>query len=167
MFQENYKALCKLSYYYVEDMDEARDIVQDIFVSLLDKNDLHHVKNTNAYLKKAVSNLSIKRARQRGNTMFIENLSLLQEEGNDHKENEIIANETAWLLQKELEKLPDACRKVFELCVIEGLKYNETAETLGISVNTVKTQIKKAYRILRESLSDSHFLLLFIRKLQH
>lgn len=55
-------------------------------------------------------------------------------------------------LHQAMDKLPPKCKNVFELSVIDVLKYNSAADSLGISVNTVKTQMKKLYRILRENM---------------
>ena len=67
----------------------------------------------------------------------------------------------------EIEKLPLQCKAVFKLVVLEDMKYREVAEALDISVNTVKTQVKIAYKTLRESLQREQFsliLLLYGRK---
>ncbi len=55
-------------------------------------------------------------------------------------------------LHLAVRKLPDQCRKVLELAVFESLTYKEIAEKLQISCNTVKTQIGRAYKRLREIL---------------
>jgi RNA polymerase sigma-70 factor (ECF subfamily) len=51
-----------------------------------------------------------------------------------------------------IEKLPEKCRIIFKLNRFEGLKYQEIADKLGISVKTVEAQMSKALRILREGL---------------
>ncbi len=55
-------------------------------------------------------------------------------------------------LYQAVKKLPDKCRLVLELAVFEQLTYNEIGEKLQISRNTVKTQIGRAYKHLREIL---------------
>lgn len=56
-----------------------------------------------------------------------------------------------------LEKLPDKCRKVLELAIFDSLTYNEIAENLHISRNTVKTQMGRAYKHLKEMLDPKDF----------
>lgn len=65
------------------------------------------------------------------------------------------------LLYKALEKLPEQRRKILELAVFESLSYNQIAEKLNISRNTVKTQIARAYRFLKESLDPNDFYLFY------
>jgi RNA polymerase sigma-70 factor (family 1) len=64
-----------------------------------------------------------------------------------------------------VKKLPDQCRKVLELSIFESLTYQEIAEKLHISKNTVKTQVGRAYKHLREMLDPKDFnFFLIIRK---
>ena len=49
-------------------------------------------------------------------------------------------------LRKAIEKLPRECRKVFELCYFEGMNNEKAAQTLRISIETVKAQKKRANR---------------------
>lgn len=64
-----------------------------------------------------------------------------------------------------IKKLPLQCRKILELAVFENLTYNEIAEKLNISKNTVKTQIGRAYKRLREMLDPNDFnFFLTVRK---
>ena len=64
-------------------------------------------------------------------------------------------------LRSAIDKLPGQCKTVFELCALDGKKYQTAANSLGISVNTVKTQMKKAYRTLRYDLRNVHEIMLF------
>ena len=46
-------------------------------------------------------------------------------------------------LRKAIEKLPRECRKVFELYYFEGMNNEKAAQTLRISIETVKAQKKR------------------------
>ena len=59
-----------------------------------------------------------------------------------------------------MKKLPDQCRKVLELAVFESMSYDEIANSMHVSRNTVKTQIGRAYRMLREKLNPKDFVFL-------
>ena len=59
-------------------------------------------------------------------------------------------------LTKEIQNLPDGYRTVFNLYVIEGFTHMEIADMLGISVNTSKTQLFKAKRMLQQRLALDH-----------
>ena len=49
-----------------------------------------------------------------------------------------------------LDTLPEKCRKVFLLAKRDGMKYEEIAEEMNISVNTVRNQMNKAFKRLEE-----------------
>ena len=51
-----------------------------------------------------------------------------------------------------INKLPSKCREIFVLNRVEGKKYREISEILGISVNTVENQMGIALRKLRKEL---------------
>ena len=57
------------------------------------------------------------------------------------------------LVQKALSQLSEQQRRIVELHVMEGKKYLEIADLLQLSENTVRTHLKRAYKILRENLS--------------
>ena len=52
------------------------------------------------------------------------------------------------------ESLPEECRRVFKKSRFEQKKYEEIAEELNISVNTVKYHIKNALAYINSHLSD-------------
>jgi RNA polymerase sigma factor (sigma-70 family) len=65
-------------------------------------------------------------------------------------------------LYQALEKLPEQRRRILELAVFESCTYSQIAEKLNISINTVKTQMGRAYRFLKEELDPKSVHLLFI-----
>ena len=67
-------------------------------------------------------------------------------------------------LYSTLEKLPEQRRRILELAVFESFTYAQIAENLNISVNTVKTQMGRAYRFLKEELDPKSMQLLFMIK---
>ncbi|RTE55380.1 sigma-70 family RNA polymerase sigma factor [Arenibacter aquaticus] len=159
LFKKNYRVYCLLSYSYVSQWEIAEDIVQDVFVKVLTKEDNKVLLNINAYVWRAIKNNSIKYiSRTKKIESLDENcLSIPLEE-------EPLKQETnrASILQESINNLPLRCKSVFELCALDGYKYSIAADQLGISVNTVKTQMKKAYKILRSDLKNYYLFFLFL-----
>ncbi|MBQ8772851.1 MAG: sigma-70 family RNA polymerase sigma factor, partial [Muribaculaceae bacterium] len=65
------------------------------------------------------------------------------------------AEHQEWLtkmVMRQMNELPDRCREIFEMCKLQGLRYAEVAEQLGISVNTVECQMGIALKKLRTAL---------------
>ena len=74
--------------------------------------------------------------------------------------HEITYQETLRILHQAIDTLPPQTRKII-LLGLNGKNNNEIAEALNISVNTVKTQMKIAYKTLRQ-LKDPMLFLLFL-----
>jgi RNA polymerase sigma-70 factor (ECF subfamily) len=67
-------------------------------------------------------------------------------------ERQSARRELARMLQDAIDALPPTFRPVYVLREVEGLSVQETAESLGIEPNTVKTRLHRARGILRERL---------------
>ena len=65
-------------------------------------------------------------------------------------------------IRESIDELPDQMAKVFRLKLFDGLKQKDIAEELDVSVNTVKTHLKRARVKLRESLYNKTNLLFFL-----
>lgn len=91
-------------------------------------------------------------------SIFLENNTETTE---DHIHQEIIYQETLRLLHAAVSQLPKQSRKII-LLGLEGKNNQEIAEEMGISINTIKTLKKNAYRFLREELKDFSPDMLFI-----
>jgi RNA polymerase sigma-70 factor (ECF subfamily) len=69
-------------------------------------------------------------------------------------ERETFGRELAKVLEAAVDTLPDGCREVFMLRQIEGLNTQETAESLGVSEDVVKTRLSRARAALRRELFE-------------
>jgi RNA polymerase sigma-70 factor (ECF subfamily) len=58
-------------------------------------------------------------------------------------------------------ELPESRKQIFISAIVNGRSYAEIAEMQGISINTVKTQMKRAYAYLRSEATENllHFFL--------
>ncbi|MCK0130838.1 sigma-70 family RNA polymerase sigma factor [Flavobacteriaceae bacterium F08102] len=157
-----YKELCLLSYHYTDDINEAEDIVQDVFIHLLNKTKLDTVKSIEAYLIVAIKNNSLRAAKKKRNFESL-NEHLKHSDSvttpGQYEDDSAARITLKKNFYKALDSLPTECRNVFLLSGLNGMKYAETAEELGISINTVKSQMKKAYKIMRNSLKQIYLFI--------
>ena len=140
-------------------MPEAEDVVQDIMVKLLTRKDVHTIENLPSYIRVSIKNASLLKIKSGQKVRRLDETVSLYDTS---YEQELIDREAQVEVQKALNILPEQSKRVFELCVIEGLQYKNTADVLGISTNTVKYHLKKAFKILRHNLSSSYFFDLII-----
>lgn len=143
---------------YLNSKTEAQDIVQEAFIYLWNNRDmLNPNSNLRAYLRTIVKNASLnvirnEKIKEKHNIIFAEqknNYSDIYITNNKYEEESKAFEAKVSLVRKKLEQLPKGCKKIFIMCVIDGFTYKETAKKMGISVNTVKTQVKIAYQRIR------------------
>ena len=140
----------------ITDRDNAKDIVQEIFVSLwFRRMNLSDIDSLQAYLFTA--------ARYKGLTYIKDNIhknkylvSLKQffNEECDSVSQQIEANELSLLIDDEIATLPPKMREVFILSRKENLSHKLISEKLMISDKTVKKQINNVLKHLRLKLAD-------------
>jgi len=146
LFKRYYKPLCVFAIKYVDDLELAEDIVQEVFIHIWEKD--YEYKNLSSFLFTSVRNACISYLRKKAPEYLPMVEDLLHDEPCDNDSMEELSEK----LFKALDELPEKCRKVFKAVVLCNMKYKEVAEELNISVNTVKSNLARAYRLLRESL---------------
>lgn len=151
-FRYYYRPLCIYALHYVKDIDNAEDIVQDCFTEVWERKDsLEDVDNIRAYLYTMVRNRCGHFLKEKSKQQ-VDNGSLYELEDETHEEEEY--EERSFLEARMLtaiESLPERCREALLLSRRDGLKHEEIAKSMSVSVNTVKNQISKALKIIRQS----------------
>ncbi|WP_027138014.1 RNA polymerase sigma factor [Gaetbulibacter saemankumensis] len=164
LFDTFYESLYAFAFHYVKDHYAAEEIVVNIMLTIWEKRrTLDPNKNIKSYLYTSVKNASFDYLKKRNKTTSL-NLET-KDLTFTNFEQRIIKEETHRLILQALESLPKKCRQVFEMCCIENLKYKEVAETLNISINTVKSQRARAIEILKMQLKEEHLFLFILNNI--
>mgnify|MGYP003670450238 CR=1 FL=1 len=158
MFKKHYQEWCLLSYSYLGNNFEAEDIVQDIFVTLLLKDNVEEILNLKNYIGISVRNASLKRIGRLKKLVKLDQTSLFI----PSQEDPVMDMQTKLKIQTAILALPDQSKKILELCVLDGLKYESAANAMGISVNTIKYHLKKSFKTLRYTLRNTYFSILVL-----
>lgn len=135
--------------------EEAENVVQDVFALLWEKREELRVEsNLDAYLFSLVKHRCLNYLRHQE----------IAEEYRQEQASKLYALERLGdgmgevdleeAIRVAIEKLPERCREIFVMSRMEGKKYREIAEALGLSANTVENQIGIALKKLREELRD-------------
>ncbi len=106
VFQDNYTSLCIFAYSYVLDKDNAKDVVQDVFVKLLEADSLAHINNLEAYIKTSVYHSCLKFLKQNAVTDSLTKAEERLASKNLSQESQLIKEEESVLVLKELNLLP-------------------------------------------------------------
>lgn len=131
--------------------DEARDVVQEIFVRLWEKRMQINISGTlQGYLYRAVRNQIFDLIRHKKVTDEYTNHFLRTDTISVSLADHLIREkQLSAMIEAEIASLPSRMRQVFELRRFEDLSNKEVAERMGITENTVADQMRKAMKILR------------------
>jgi len=150
LFREYFPPLISFARKILVDEDDAREVVQNVFVSLWEKRkEIDLSTSLKSYLFTSVHNRSLNVIRDRKKFSSEE---LPDKAGDWDVSAQIESMELEEKINGALQALPEKCRKIFELNRFDGLKYSEIAAQLKISIKTVENQMSKALKILREKL---------------
>lgn len=158
-YKDYFKEFFLASYKYVKDSALAQEIVNDVFLKIWeDAGKITIESSLKSYLYRAIINRSINALnKQKRESQNLKELTLTQQDHYDLKEIEL--NELKVQLYKAIEALPDQCKKVFLMSRFDGLKQQEIADKLGISIKTVKNHITHALKQLSKSTGYSVIVL--------
>jgi len=164
LFRQQYEALCFFAHRFVRDFDAAEGIVQDVFVRLWDTREKLSIHTSvRSYLYAAVKNSCLNQIKRSGFSSPLEDQGEQSDSTMLRPDAKLESDEISRALEKAIEGLPSKCRQIFCLAKFDGLSYQEIAEIQNVSINTVKTQLRRALKSLSRSLHYLQILLLFLR----
>lgn len=152
LFRLHHEALHNLAYNLVRDSDIAKDVVQEVFTKLWQNRDrLEFGNQISHYLFKATSHTALNHLRSARKLVSAEGEHFLHLHAS-HGTDDLQFKELEVKVREAIDRLPPKCRTIYLLSRQEGLKYQEIAETLEISVKTVENQMGIALEKLRTDL---------------
>jgi RNA polymerase sigma-70 factor (ECF subfamily) len=155
LFRKYYVRLCTFSNKFLNDTEESRDVVQEVFAKIWEgRDEIDPEDSLKSYLFKITQNLSINKLRRKKVELrYTEIYKLVYIEYQEFSVHDsLIAKELEEHIAKTINMLPAKCRQIFELSRNKGLKYKEIANSLNISIKTVEAQMSKALQSLRDEL---------------
>ena len=163
LFDLYYRPLTVFALKYLGDVEEAKEIVQDLFVRIWLRRDALQIKfSLKMYLYQSVRNACLN---------FLESSKVAQrrmqeyttpEFSNDNALENLLVAEQEELLMRAIDRLPEKCREIFLLSRMKRVPNQHIADQLNISVKTVEGQISIALKRLAEWLTASLIFLLAI-----
>ncbi|SFC54805.1 RNA polymerase sigma-70 factor, ECF subfamily [Parapedobacter composti] len=160
LFHHYYRPLGQAVLRLIESRDIAQEIVQDTFINIWHgRAHLKRVTSFSGYLFISCRNQTFAVLKKRAAEKKLQ--PLVEQQIQWEHEYELEAEEDnsgiyRALLEQAVEKLPEQQKKIYKLSRYQHLKYAEIAQRLGISKETVKTQIYHAVKSIKKELKH-HF----------
>lgn len=156
LFEGYYKSLVSWANTFLNDLGLAEDIVQEFFIALWNQEIHRELKpeTLSSFLRVLVRNRCYNQLGKRdvfSRFVSVERVDCMFEEYDDSRD-QIVAR-----IMSEIALLPPRSQEILNYVFVEGLKYQEVADRLGISVSTVKTLLGISVRKLRERMGKERF----------
>ena len=140
----------------LQNQEEAKDVLQDIFLKLWQKrDDLRRIDNIEAFAMRMIKNrcLDVKRL---NHTDSIEltgcrNTTLYDSENETHKDH-LENADSVELIKRIIANLPDLQKTVIHLRDIEAMEYEEIVEITGLNINAVRVNLSRARKKVRDEI---------------
>ena len=158
----------RLSLRITRNPSDAEDVLQEVFIILVEKLDTFHEESKfSTWLYRVTANASF--IHFRSEKKYRDELSLEEyvsygkdvtlkgveiKDWSDRPDEVLLSKEVMEIIESEVNKLPVSYRVVFHLRDVEGLTNSDVAKIFGLSLTTVKFRIYRARLFLRDRISD-------------
>lgn len=169
LYKAYYTYLNAIAIYYLFDKNVGLEVVDDVFLNIWYKRKTLTYP-VHAYLIRAVQNGCLNYIRMQGNRQSVldehKDIIMTFQEENIHSTpvplQYLELKDTETRIKEAISQLPPKCRQIFEAHFYAGLSAEEIALQMGLTVSTVRVQIKNAMDKLKQTLSHLLFILFFV-----
>jgi RNA polymerase sigma-70 factor (ECF subfamily) len=163
IFRNHFTGLCLFAEHFLKDTKAAEEIVEDFFCHLWDNcNSISINSSLRGYLYRSIHNRCLKHIRHKkveqqylaDHQYYFTDKEILETASDDYPIVNMITKELEDKISGIIELLPSQCKSVFCMSRYDNLTYQEIADKMNVSVNTVKTQMARALQKLRKELKD-------------
>jgi len=150
------RRIYKFAFSILKSQEDAESIVQDVYLSLWEKrSEIEKGASVRYYIFTIAYNASVSVLRKKAReSRYVDYLKYIQNIEHSSADMEIEYKELNDKLNDVIDKLPDRQREIYKLHRFEGLKYQEIADKLNISVNTVENHMSRALRTIRGKIGN-------------
>lgn len=149
------KYLFAISRRYMRDDEEAKDVLQDSFVSIF--NNIHEFRSDAKALKSWIRQITINSALQRIRKTYRTREVMPENQIDDRDEMpEVYSKMGADDIMALIDKLPPMYAQVFNMYVIDGFTHKDISLELGVQESSSRAILTRAKKMLREKLYELH-----------
>ncbi len=156
IYRHYYNPLLFFARKYMHDLNEAEEVISEVFLKLwYRRKDISINSSFQSYLYASVRNKCLDFIRKDSNRKFESEEAASHLVCDNTAPDDLIDSADLFnRIETEIESLPEKRKEIFKMSRNDGLKYNEIADKLGVSIKTVETQIGRSLKHLREKFSE-------------
>jgi RNA polymerase sigma-70 factor (ECF subfamily) len=158
LVQQLGRKLYAKAYRILRDQEESEDVVQDVFIKLWKMGEkLNDYKSIDALAVTITRNCCIDLLRK-NKTEYLEDTDLQRYANSTLPSplDNMVINESDSIIRSIIEKLPDNARSLIQLHDIDGRSYEEIAMETGDNINTLRVNISRARKFIRDEYKKYH-----------
>lgn len=150
--------LQQFAYSIIKNHELSEDIVSDVFLKIWqNRSGINKIENFKLYLYISTKNTALNYLSRHCHKEIVslDEMSLNIPAVSYNPEQLLITTEAVKKIEFEIQNLPLRCRLIFKLAKEDGLKYNDIAKLLDISVKTIDNQIAIALKKISSAVNFS------------
>lgn len=149
LFDAYYSRLVTWANTFLNDIEEAEDLVQDFLIYLWENKTCQHIipNALQSFLYISIRNRCLHVIKKQGKqilTTNLEGINIANETYNTHYD-EILTQ-----VEEMIEQLPPQSHKIITAVFIQGMKYQDVAKQFNVSLSTVKTLVRNSIKTLQQ-----------------
>lgn len=149
MFRQHYEKMYNLARYLLSDDDESKDVVSEVFTTILANNAVLMPESEEGFLMRSVRNrclnlIAHKGVKERVTKLLIDDADVILSDKTDGRLEQLM------LLIEDLE--PPIRKQIFRLHYLKEKPYQEVADKVGVSKVTVFNHLSQAMEWIRKQL---------------
>lgn len=149
MFRQHYEKMYNLARYLLSDDDESKDVVSEVFTTILANNAVLMPESEEGFLMRSVRNrclnlIAHKGVKERVTKLLIDDADVILSDKTDGRLEQLM------LLIEDLE--PPIRKQIFHLHYLKEMSYQEVADKVGVSKVTVFNHLSQAMEWIRKQL---------------
>jgi RNA polymerase sigma-70 factor (family 1) len=161
LFDRYWKPLLFVAGKKLGSLDEAEDVVQELFVSIWSRRERLEINTSlGGYLATSTKYMVSRVLASRASKSQLDEQITEKVIERDLPNHQVEFNQLESQLNNIVANLPEKCRLVYELSRESGYSHKQISETLVISEKTVESHINKALKAIRRGISSYFFFLL-------
>ena len=147
MFRQHYEKMYNLARYLLSDDDESKDVVSEVFTTILANNAVLMPESEEGFLMRSVRNrclnlIAHKGVKERVTKLLIDDADVILSDKTDGRLEQLM------LLIEDLE--PPIRKQIFRLHYLKDMSYQEMADKVGVSKVTVFNHLSQAMDWIKE-----------------